>query len=276
VAVNLYRTRGEDPASKFFLSVQKQKYSYQGVWIVDPAGKVTLISFTKWNSKQSEAENVKARLEKFLGDLDESLKTFGPMQPRSVKWQDPLPWRGVGVQPDGKVTMALYVRHAADGKATGLPAVDSVTFDAKEWASFAPAKVEVGARWNIPAEVAGKFNRVSDGIWDVSIKPEHAKLAELQAVVEAVDGKAARIRLTGKVESAWIKPFNNPKKKTTHGWCEIEGFASYDAEQKTLTSVLLLIRAGLPNDLRDKQRGTLLSGFAEWSRAKVERSAAKE
>jgi hypothetical protein len=217
-----------------------------------------------------------ARLKRFLEALDESLKTFGPKQPRSVKWQDPLPWHGAGVQPDGKVTMALYVRHLAHGTAIGLPGVDSISFDAKEWAKFAPPEVQVGARWNIPGDVARKFNRVSDGIWDVSIKPEHAKLAELQAVVEAVDGKEARIRLTGKVESSWVKPFNNPDKKTTHGWCEMEGVASYDADKKSLSSVLLLFRAGLPTNPRDKQSGTPLGGFAEWSRAKGERGAAKE
>jgi hypothetical protein len=56
----------------------------------------------------------------------------------------------------------------------------------------------------------------------------------------------------------------------------MEGFASYDAKKKAFSSVLLLFRAGLPTNLRDKQSGTNLGGFAEWSSAKVERSAAKK
>jgi hypothetical protein len=102
------------------------------------------------------------------------------------------------------------------------------------------------------------------------VKPEDAKLAQLQAVVEAVDGKQACIRLTGKVESSWIKPFNNPNKKTTHAWCDLEGIALYDVEKKALSSMTLLFRGGLPEDRRDKQSGTLLAGFAEWSHAKSE------
>jgi hypothetical protein len=43
VAVSIYRMRGKDPASRFFQSVQKQKYSYQGVWIGDPAGRYCLV-----------------------------------------------------------------------------------------------------------------------------------------------------------------------------------------------------------------------------------------
>ena len=102
------------------------------------------------------------------------------------------------------------------------------------------------------------------------MKPEDAKLAQLQAVVEAVDRKQARIRLTGKVESTWIKPFNNPDKKTTDAWCDLEGMALYDVENKTLSSIVLLFRGGLPEDPGDKQSGTLLAGFAEWSHAKSE------
>jgi hypothetical protein len=273
VAVNIYSMRGKDPASQFFQSVQKQKYSYQGVWIVDPAGNVTLMGLGE--------KNLEVRIKKFIDDLDRIVDTFGRMKPRSVKWQDPLPWRGVGVQPDGKVTMALYVRHCSTREwetftpVKGLPGIDSITFDAEEWAAFTPAKIQVGAAWNIPGGVVRKFNRGVDGTWDVSVKPEHAKLAQLQAVVEAVDRKQARIRLTGKVESSWIKPFNNPKKKTTYAWCDLEGSALYEVEKKALGSMLLLFRGGLPEDPSDRQTGTLLAGFAEWSYVKSEPPAAK-
>ena len=273
VAVNIYSTRGGDSASKLFQSIQKQKYSYQGVWIVDPEGKVTLMGLGE--------KNFEVRIKKFIEDLGKTAENFGAMKPRSVKWQEFQPFRGVGVQPDGKVTLALYVRHCSAREwenfipPKSLPGIDSITFDAKEWANFSPSKVQVGAKWNIPKDVVRKFNRGVDGIWDVSVKPEDAKVAELQAVVEAVDGKQARIRLTGKVESSWIKPFNNPDKKTTNAWCDLEGVALYDVEKKTLSSITVLFRGGLPVDLRDKQSGTLLAGFAEWSPAKSEPRPAK-
>jgi hypothetical protein len=273
VAVNIYRMRGEDPASQFFQSIQKQKYSYQGVWIVDPAGNVTLMGLGE--------KNLEVRIKQFIADLDKTVEAFGVMKPRFVKWQDPLPWRGVGVKPDGKVTLALYVRHCSAREwetftpPKSLPGIDSITFDAEEWATFTPARVEVGATWKIPDAVVRKFNRGVDGIWDVSVKPEHAKLAQLQAVVEAVEGKQARIRLTGNVESSWIKPFNNPNKKTTYAWCDLEGTALYDVEKKALSSMTLLFRGGLPEDPRDKETGTPLAGFAEWSQAKSEPPPAK-
>jgi hypothetical protein len=268
VAVNIYSMRGKDPASVFFQSVQKQKYSYQGVWIVDPTGNVTLMGLGE--------KNLDVRIKKFIDDLDSIAKAFGAMKPRSEKWQEFQPWRGAGVQPDGKVTLALYVRHYTPREwetiapAKGIPGIDTITVDAEEWKAFTPAKIEVGRAWNLPANVVRKFNRGVDGIWDVSIKPEDAKLAQLQAVVEAVDAKEAQIRFTGKVESAWIKPFNNPNKKTTYAWCDLEGVAWYDVEKKALSSMTLLFRGGLPEDPKNRQTGTLLAGFAEWSRAKSE------
>jgi hypothetical protein len=268
VAVNIYSMRGKDPASVFFQSVQKQKYSYQGVWIVDPTGNVTLMDLGE--------KNLDLRITKFIDDLDRIAKAFGAAKPRSVKWQEFQPWRGVGVQPDGKVTMALYVRHCSAREwetftpPKSLPGIDTITFDAEEWKAFTPAKIEVGMVWTIPANVVRNFNRGVDGVWDVSIKPEDAKVAQLQAVVEAVECKQARIRLAGKVESAWIKPFNNPNKKTTYAWCDLEGAALYDVEKKALSSLTLLFHGGLPEDPRNRQTGTLLAGFAEWSRATSE------
>jgi hypothetical protein len=103
VAVNIYSMRGRDPASQLFQAVQKQKYSYQGVWIVDPAGNMTLMGLGE--------KNLDVRIKKFIDDLDRIAKAFATVKPRSIKRQEFQPWRGVGVQPDGKVTLALHVRH---------------------------------------------------------------------------------------------------------------------------------------------------------------------
>ena len=62
VAVNIYLMRGKDPASQLFQSVQKHKYSYQGVWIVDPAGKVTLMGLGE--------KTLEVRIKRFIDDLD--------------------------------------------------------------------------------------------------------------------------------------------------------------------------------------------------------------
>src|SRR5262249_29161557 len=144
-------------------------------------------------------KNLELRITKFIDDLDSIAKAFGAATPRSVKWQEFQPWRGVGVQPDGRITLALYVRHYSAREwetftpAKGIPGFDSISFNAEEWKAFTPAKIEVGTAWNLPANVVRNFNRGVDGVWDVSIKPEDATLAQLQAVVEAVDGKQARI-----------------------------------------------------------------------------------
>ena len=57
--------------------------------------------------------------------------------------------------------------------------------------------------------------------------------------------------------------------------CDLEGTALYGVEKKALSAILLLFRGGLPEDPRDKQGGTLLAGFAEWSPAKSEPRPAK-
>lgn len=45
---------------------------------------------------------------KLLDAMDAALKAFGPVQPRNAKRQEPFPFRGVGVHPDGNVDLALY------------------------------------------------------------------------------------------------------------------------------------------------------------------------
>ena len=56
---------------------------------------------------------------KVLADLESSLVAFGPVKPRQGEprqvaeagaraYRNGLPYRGVGVHPDGKVTLAVY------------------------------------------------------------------------------------------------------------------------------------------------------------------------
>src|SRR4051812_2584774 len=47
---------------------------------------------------------------KALADLEAGLKAFGPVKPRRVESFQSLPHRGVGTQPDGRVTLAVTDR----------------------------------------------------------------------------------------------------------------------------------------------------------------------
>ena len=57
--------------------------------------------------------------------------------PRHVKRSDPLPRRGSGVQADGAITPAVYLRYSIKGiplRELGNPTIDSLSLTAKELA----------------------------------------------------------------------------------------------------------------------------------------------
>lgn len=211
-AINLYRVRkATDGARELFQSVQRQKDQYQGVWIVSPDGKVL--------AGRQDYKDFKNGAVELLETMDAGLKAFGPVESRRAKPTNPLPHRGVSVQPDGGVTLALYGRQVLGGGRETIPAgveasrawlwdgplradgptmIDSLTLSAEEWAAFAPT----GASWTLPEGVARKLVRLLTASSDQSgmPRPEDATVAELRGTVESSEGGVARIRFTGRWE----------------------------------------------------------------------------
>jgi len=278
VAVNLYKIReAKDAGGDLFRSAQRQKDQYQGLWIISPDGRV-LAAHQNFKSAETWTQEVR-------DTLASGLKTFGPVTPRPQQAIHQLPYRGVGVQPNGSVTLALYSRYVHGGgprlapaatnskslwmwegglKPDGPPVIDTLSLTAGEWTAFAPPRVAVGAEWTLPAATARKLARVLSPSSDQSTmpRPEEATMAELKAVVESVTAGQAQVRLTGRWAMKHIYDG-----KPSYGWATAEGIAFYDAGRKTPRSLLLTFSGAYrmvpPWDKEDRPIGAVV----EWRAA---------
>jgi hypothetical protein len=280
-AINLYKTRKATNGSReLFLSIQRQKDQYQGIWIVTPDGKVL--------AGKHDYEDFNNGARELLETIDAGLRAFGPVTRRQVAPTNPLPLRGKGMRPDGGVDLALYGRQMLGGGRDRMPPgidpgrawiwdgsyrpdgptmIDTLTLDAGEWRAFAPAQVAAGHKWTIPDAVARKFVRLLSSSSDQSMmpRPQETKAAELKAKVEAVEGERARVRLRGRWEAVHVMedlPETSPY-RVTYVAATAEGRATWDAGRNAMTSFLLVFdgtfRCGKP----DAEPGRT-GGVAEW------------
>ena len=273
--MNLYAARGtQDAGGELFRSIQRQKDQYQGIWIVAPTGKVL--------AAHHDVKNHNAWAQEVLQTIDAALQAFGTVKPRTVKAEDPLPNRGVGVRSDGSVCLAIYVRNVLGGgrhrapadvnrdslwtwegdlRPDGPPVIDSVTLTEKEWKTLIPPMATVGTEWRIPQDVARKFARTVSPSSDQSLMPGpgDAKIAELTAKVESVADGQAQVRLAGKWETA-----HKYDGKVSFGWASAEGIGQYDIGRTTLRSLTLVLngafRSPPPYDTADRPIGAVV----EW------------
>jgi hypothetical protein len=276
-AVNLYRVRrATDGSRELFLSIQRQKDQYQGIWIVSPDGKVL--------SGRHDYRDFNRGSIELLETIDAGLKAFGPVEPRSPRPVNLLPFRGAGVEADGSVSLALYGRQVLGGGRNEIPAgiepahawlwdgalrpdgpimLDSVRLPADEWAAFVPVKLEAGATWSLPEAVARKLTRLLSTSSDQSCmpRPEDAGVAELKASVESVEGGTAVLRLSGRWEMMHL--IEGDAKRPTYGAATAEGSAVYDIERKSLRSFLLVFSGTIRSGRRDAPLNRT-GAVAEW------------
>ena len=264
-AVNLYKVRGAtDGSRELFLSIQGQKDQYQGIWIVSPEGKVL--------SGRHDYEDFDHGSIELMETIDAGLRKFGPVEPRRPRTANLLPFRGAGVQADGSISLALYGRQMLGGGRNTIPSdvepahawlwdgalrpdgpimIDSIQLQADEWAAFAPRKLEAGATWSLPEAVARKLTRLLSTSSDQSCmpKPEDAKVAELEASVESMEGGIAILRFAGRWQMMHL--VEGDVKRPTYGTATAEGSAVYDVEGNSMRSLLLVfsgtIRSGRPD-----------------------------
>ena len=282
LAVNLYKVRqAQDAGGELFRSVQRQKDQYQGIWIVSPDGEVL--------AGHHDIKDHNHWSEEVLATIETGLKAYGTVPPRRVQPTDPLPYRGRGVQSNGSVELALYGRQMLGGGRETLPAgiepsrawlwdgpyrpdgpvmIDSVALTAEEWAGFVPARAEAGVEWSVPEKVARTFTRLlsasSDQAW--MPLPEDAKIAELRAAVESVDGGLARLRLAGRWEM--VHAIEGNKDRLTYGAATARGVAIYDGATQVMRSVLLIFD-GTIRDGRQDASGVRTGAVVEWRSAQA-------
>jgi hypothetical protein len=83
-AINLYRVRqAGDGSRELFLSIQRQKDQYQGIWIVSPDGRVLAA-----RHDYADFENGAREL---LETIDAGLASFAPLEPRRVQPAETIP-----------------------------------------------------------------------------------------------------------------------------------------------------------------------------------------
>jgi len=259
VAVDLYKIRNDrGPGGDLFRSVQRQMDTYQGWWIVSPEGKAL-----KLEPQARPGFVMKEHVENNLKAINEALQEWGPLKPRQVKPTDPLPCRGRGVQPDGKVTLALYGRLLHQGQPDGPMVLDSVTFGASEWAQFAPPKKAGASGWTLPDTLARALARglLSPGCSASVFRLEDFSQAELQAKVASVEGGRARILLSGKWKAAGF--WAGEKSKPQGASATAEGVAVYDVEKKTMRSLFIVLDGKVWGESEKTARGT--GAVVEWT-----------
>jgi hypothetical protein len=235
VALNLYKIRAaKGEAGDFFRSVYRQKPQYQGLWIVSPDGKL-LASHQNFKSEKTWTQEV-------LQTISTGLEAFGDVPPRRVQATDPLPNRGVGVLPDGGITLALYVCYNFGGKIQGQGVRDSLTLSAEEWAALAPPERSASRDWTVPAKVARKLCRCLSPASDQSTMPRPEEVTEVRLIgtVRSVRNGIATVTYEGRLAAAHKNPFDKGN-KISRSQARVQGVGRYDVPGKRLLSVVLVL-----------------------------------
>jgi len=158
VALNLYGIRDAKGAGgDFFRSVRGQKMQYQGLWVVSPDGRVL--------SAPTAAVTPAGVTKEVLAGMESGLKEFGTIAPRRVSPTNSLPYRGIGVRPEGSVTLAVADRlllikdlsQKVHPSQIGGISLGSVTLSAADWSALAAPDARAGSKWTIPEEIGRRF-----------------------------------------------------------------------------------------------------------------------
>jgi hypothetical protein len=190
-----WRDKGE--AHDFVESVQNRTKpaQYQGLWVVTSDGAVLA---TAGRGHQASAPWEKT----VLADLEAGLKKFGPVAPRRAGPANSRPYRGIGVHPDGSVTLAVTDRlifvqdrrrqlRAGD---FGEVTPDHVDLTAAEWSALSPPDVNAVSPWTIPEAVGRRFFPLLGHVTEPFRHPEDVTEVQLEGRVVAVrDGIASLV-----------------------------------------------------------------------------------
>jgi hypothetical protein len=255
-----------DQSLALWRAILKQKgLQGQGVWVVAPDGTVLGGMSAEVDGHPSEkvgnGPGAPWRANPKFADavvelLDQTLKQFGPVAPRA-QVAKPLPFRGAGVKPDGGVRLVAYNR-ADNGLAFSVPLAKD------EWATLTPPAAEVGRRWELPESVARQFAPVLSPFADTRFRPRPGELkaAELAAEVEALDGRLAHVRLTGKWHADWVHDGHEHSVASAMA----DGIAVYDLDRQAMRSVLLVFDGTYDLTLRpnDKPRVQPVAAVVRW------------
>jgi hypothetical protein len=220
----------KDAGGELFRSVQKQKDQYQGIWIVAPDGKVL--------AGHHEIKNHKTWTQEVLATIDASLEAFGPVSQRQATRVDPLTYRGLGVRPDGSITLAITVRYTHAGRPEGDGVIDSLTLPEADWAGLTPPATDKARGWAVPENVARQFSRILSPNSDQSTmpRPDEITAVRLAGRVLAIENGRARLAYEGTIAAS-----HTYEGKVSHAEARLTGVGSYEVKSGRLLSFLLVV-----------------------------------
>lgn len=243
----MYKIRQDKgEAGDFWRSVQRQKPNYQGLWLVSPEGRV-LAAHQDMNS-MSDPRGRWAKTA--LADLEVGLKAFGPVTPRRVDKVQSLPHRGLGTQPDGRVTLAVTERWVVvkdlsrdpPRDALGATVLDSITLTAQERKELAPVEVKPGGEWSVPEATARKFFPLLSTSDTVFRDVKEVTSVRLSCRVEKVEGGVGYLAYEGEFAATHIGTKNEGKegKRCSSSAKLLGGVGIYDMKSGRLQALTLV------------------------------------
>jgi hypothetical protein len=238
VALNLHKIRvAKDEAGDFFRSVRGQKYQYQGLWLVTWDGRV-LAGSVDWPPDWTK---------KVLTALEAGLKEFGPVAPRRIRPTNPLPYQGIGVRPDGSVTLAvadkqIFVKDLTQKVppgAFGQLYFGSLTLSGAEWSALAPPDPRAGSQWSIPESIGRRFFPLLSVQDRKFLGPEEVTEVQLVGRVASVRDGIASLAYQGRIAGLHhgTKSEAREGQELFTGMTMIGGVGSYDTRAGAMLSL---------------------------------------
>lgn len=282
VAVNLYKVRElQDAGGALFRSIQKQKDQFQGIWIVSPDGKVlsgyggsSHVVFS--NGDVDNAKSEAAWIQVVRETIAAALREFGEVTPRRVQADDSTPRRGVGLEPDGGVILALYARYIAynplRSDSDNHVNIDSLHLNADAWSDLAPPRLEVGVEWQLPAPVARAFCRALCPVSDSDGWPTTDEISDATFTgrVEAIENGVARLSYRGHIAGVHTAVGQNASglepgqpKPTFSGDAVLTGRARFDTAKNAMRT-LMFVFEGTSRRYTSTAEARPMAAVVEW------------
>ena len=232
-------SKEKSPAGDLYRAIEKQRpKQYQGVYVVDPAGKVLANQATAPEDKRLWAKDLRDR-------IDAGVKAYGEVTRRPTAPFTALNDRGKGTRADGRAVLAVTMRtmhFGLDPRGFERPSHDSIALTPEQRIAFGKAGAETGATWKVPATVAQHLHKVLSPNSDPNTLPraDEVTFVRLTARVERVSKGVAYLRYTGRITGTHVWEFPPNKGKEIHGEVRFTGVGTCDAKTGELRSIVLV------------------------------------
>ena len=225
-------------AGDLYRGIQKQRQQYQGIYVIDPSGKVL--------ANQAEPpKNVKLWAKDLRDRIDVGVKAYGEVTQRPVMRLTALDDRGHGTRADGSAVLAVTMRYmhlGLDKRGIEGLSYDSVVLTAEQLSKFGVTKAKAGMTWKVPSTDAQHLHKVLSPNSDPNTlaRADEVTFAKLEGKVERVSKGIAYLRFTGRITGTHIWQFPPNKGKEINGDVKLDGVGTCDAGTGKLRSIILI------------------------------------